>query len=380
MTPEELTAEEEANANSYAAEIALITAAMAAFALAFSKYFLGPALTTAKWFELLGLLYPEVERRRQQAAAASRSFYDTQRALFAPTLEPNDQYLENYEFAWLVSAMEPVRARMVAENAPPRVAAEMALIAVREVELAARRQIIHAVENDTLVEEYLEASPREREKLRFQPNVREELLAILEGGEGDQAVPGPTRKPQLRSVKTTLDVRGWARVATGDETCAWCLMLVSRGPVYSSAATAGLSKEYSDAEFVQMYNKSDRDTYAKDLTDKGENGASMVDQWHAGCDCLIVPVFNKKTWFGNPAKDRALDLWKEATKAAKAKLKAEPNKQYYSFNGPGYRGDGDKNPGFYKTTLNREAINQLRKKIAAGEITSADWAALNAAA
>jgi hypothetical protein len=380
MTPEELTAAEEANANSYAAEIALITAAMAAFALAFTKYFLGPALTAAKWIELLGLLYPEVERRRQQAAAASRNFYDTQRALFAPTLEPNDQYLERYEFAWLVSAMEPVRARMVAENAPPRVAAEMALIAVREVELAARRQIIHAVENDTAAGEYLEASPREREKLRFQPSVRDELRAILEGGEGDQAVPGPTRKPQLRSVKTTLDVRGWARVATGDETCAWCLMLVSRGPVYSSAATAGLSKEYSDEEFVDLYNRYEQENYAKKLTDKGENGASMVDQWHAGCDCLIVPVFNKKTWFGNPAKDRALDLWKEATKAAKAKLKAEPNKQYYSFNGPGYTGDGDKNPGFYKTTLNREAINQLRKKIAAGEITSADWAALNAAA
>jgi hypothetical protein len=380
MTPEELTAAEQAQAESYAAEIALITAAMAAFALAFSKYFLGPALTAAKWIELLAMLYPEVARRREMAAMASRDFYDNQRALFAPTLRIAAQDLERYEFEWFVSAMEPVRARMSQADTAQRVAADMALIAVREVEMAARRQIIHAVEDDVFVDEYLEASPAEREKLRFQPSVRDELLALLEGGAEEPAIPGPTRKPKLRSVGTTLGVKGWARVATGDETCAWCLMLVSRGPVYSSAANAGLREDISEAEFVALYNKNDLETYGAKISEKDDAGRSMVDEWHKGCDCLIVPVFNKKTWFGNPARDRARDLWKEATKAAKAELKKNPKKTYYSFNGPGYEGDGDKNPGRYKVTLNREAINQLRQKIAKGEISSAEWAALNAAA
>ena len=83
---------------------------------------------------------------------------------------------------------------------------------------------------------------------------------------------------------------------------------------------------------------------------------------------------------GRPAAKRALDLWNEATKAAKATLKDEPGKKYYTEKGPGYKGDGDPNPGFYTVTLNRQAINELRKKIYAGEITSAEWAALNAAA
>lgn len=377
MTPEELTAAEQAQAESYAAEIALITAAMAAFALAFSKYFLGPALTAAKWIELLAMLYPEVARRREMAAMASRDFYDTQRALYAPGLPAMAQDLEPYEFAWFVSAMEPVRARMSQADTAQRVVAEMSLIAVREVEIAARRQVIHAVESDGIIDEYLTSTPAEREKLRFPPDVRDELLDILNGGD---STPGPTRKPQLRGVKNAIDVKGWARVATGDETCAWCLMLVSRGPVYQSADLAGLSKDYTETKYVQMYNKYDQDTYGAKLAKKDENGNNMLNQWHTGCDCLIVPVFNKRTWFGWPAAKRALTLWEKASEAAEAKLKAEPNKKYYSFNGPGYKGDGDKNPGWYKTTLNREAINQLRLKIAAGKISSAEWAALNAAA
>jgi len=383
MTPEELTAAEEAAANSYAAEIAVITAAVAAFTLAFSKYFLGPVMTAAQWISLLQLLYPEVERRRYDAAELSRSFYDQQRDLFAPSLPRSDQYLETYDFGRFASAMEPVRARMSAEATPPNVAAQMSLVAVREVELGARRQIINAVEDDKFLEEYLAAPPAEREKLTLPPDVRDELLAILNGDKETSPSWGGSqvaKKPKLRSVKLAANVLGWARVATGAETCAWCLMLVSRGPVYSSAANAGLSDTYDDTEYVQMYNRYDQDTYGDKLAEKDANGNNKLNQWHAGCDCLIVPVFNKKTWFGNPAKDRALALWKDATKAAKATLKDEPGKKYYSEKGPGYKKDGDYNPGFYTVTLNRQAINELRKKIAAGEISSAEWAALNAAA
>lgn len=181
-------------------------------------------------------------------------------------------------------------------------------------------------------------------------------------------------------MKNSLDVKGWARVATGDETCAWCLMLVSRGPVYQQADLAGLSEEYTETEYVDLYNRYDQEEYGKKLAEKDENGNNMLNQWHKGCDCLIVPVFKKSTWFGWPAARRAKDLWDKAVIAAEAELAEKPNKTYYSENGPRYRGDGDKNPGRYKVTLNREAINQLRKKIAKGEITSAEWAALNAAA
>ena len=48
----------------------------------------------------------------------------------------------------------------------------------------------------------------------------------------------PSKVESINKGRNRL-VRGWARVATGDETCAWCLMLVSRGPVYHSAKKAG---------------------------------------------------------------------------------------------------------------------------------------------
>lgn len=56
-------------------------------------------------------------------------------------------------------------------------------------------------------------------------------------------------------------VIGWARVSVGSFTCNWCLTLISRGPVYNTAKTAG------------------------------EN-----DSYHNYDDCQVVPVFSKTPW------------------------------------------------------------------------------------
>lgn len=48
----------------------------------------------------------------------------------------------------------------------------------------------------------------------------------------------------------------FARIPTGPTTCAFCVMLASRGAVYATRETAG-----------------------------------DLDQWHAHCDCMIVPIF-----------------------------------------------------------------------------------------
>ena len=356
----------EAQTEQYAAAQAVISAAVAAYVLSFVSNFAYQALPLARWIELLRLLYPEIERRREQSASLARSFYDSQRELFVPGLPTNAQDLEPYQFDWFVQAMEPVRQQMSVENSTQGALAAMTLRAVREVELAGRRQIIHAVENDTQLTEYITATPQEREKLRFPDDVRDELLGILGGS---QVAP----KPKLRSVQTANDVQGWARVATGDETCAWCLMLVSRGPVYSGADTAGLSRDMTETAYVRMYNSYDLATYGEKITEEG-----LFDEWHTGCDCIVVPVFNKKNWFGQDAAKRASDLWGDATKVAKKELEANPDKKYYSRLGPkGRRTRGE--PGWYPTTLNRETLNQLRKMIDAGEITSQEWAALSAA-
>ncbi len=364
----------ETQTEQYAAAQAVISAAVAAYVLSLAGNFAAPALPLAQWIELLRLMYPEIERRREQAASLARTFYDSQRELFVPGLPTNAQDLEPYQFDWFVQAMEPARQRMSVENSTRGAVASMTLQAVREVENAGRRQIIHAVENDNQLTEYITATPQEKEKLRFPDDVREELLGILGGGTrpswGGAQVPAGPRKPRYQ---TSNDVQGWARVATGDETCAWCLMLVSRGPIYQGADTAGLNRDMSETAYVRMYNTYDLATYGEKITEQG-----LFDEWHIGCDCIVVPVFNKKNWFGKDAAQRALDLWKEAVEAAEKVLEENPNKKYYSRKGPD-RGPNKGKPDWYPTTLNREAQNQLRKKINAGEITSQEWAALSAA-
>lgn len=58
----------------------------------------------------------------------------------------------------------------------------------------------------------------------------------------DELVKQPARSTMARSAQAN-DVR-WARVPTGAETCAFCLMLASRGFVYGSAETAGEMRKF----------------------------------------------------------------------------------------------------------------------------------------
>lgn len=76
-------------------------------------------------------------------------------------------------------------------------------------------------------------------------------------------VEGATQRLVQAAGRDTLidnaarDGARWARVPTGDETCAWCLILASRGAAYSSRESAG--------------------------------GA---DAWHDDCDCQPTPSWD----------------------------------------------------------------------------------------
>lgn len=287
MTPEQ-----------FALEQAIIAAAIVKYTTEFAKLFTLAPLGWAEWIQMLNILYPEVESRRREAATLARKFYDSQRELAHPNLPRNDRPLEEYRFEWFVENMEPARKQMSQMDSRDDAVAHMALRAVREVENAARKQLIHAVEND----------------------------------------------PEPRIVK------GWARVATGRETCAWCLMLVSRGPVYLDADTAGLDL--------------DGDVAARMIA-AGEDVSEHMQQWHTGCDCKVVPVFKTEEWHGKAAADRALDLWGKATEIAIEEEKDEPVHR------------AGKNKG-QKFTRNELAINALRRMLQTGEIDVADFAALAA--
>jgi len=355
------------NTEEYAAAQALITAAVVNYVLRFARFFAAPFLTPKQWMGLLELMFPEVQRRREQSAVLAREFYDAERARSVPQLPRNDQPLEPYEFDWFVQAMEPLRVQMSAENASDKVVAQMALAAAREVENGGRRQIIHAVEKDSALTEFITADERVTEPMP--QGLKDELEAILSGEEpqtyerptwGGQTVTETKPKP----VKRSNLVQGWARVATGDETCSYCLMLVSREPLYTSPKTAGYYGEQSEEELVEMFNRMDLETYFLETDALNDE----FKKWHIGCDCKVVPVFDKANWFGKKAQKRAKALWDDAAKDA-AK---------YRRDNPGRRKVRGENKGD-RYTKNEDTLLALRRDIDNGKISSKDWAALQAA-
>lgn len=76
----------------------------------------------------------------------------------------------------------------------------------------------------------------------------------------------------------------WARVARGGRTCSFCVLLVSRGPVYA------------------------RET--------------ATFQSHPRCDCIAVPVYDRNNWYGREQYLAAEKLYVEATAGERDKLNA----------------------------------------------------------
>ncbi|AKU42363.1 capsid maturation protease [Mycobacterium phage UnionJack] len=274
----------------YAATAEMITSRVARKIHQFALLFAPTEMSWSEWIRMLQFVYPEIEAGRSDIAKAARMFYDSQRSEHHPTLPRHDRPTEEYRFDWFVQNMEPVRKQMSQMDSRENAVAHMVLRAVREVENAGRRQIIHAVETDP--------------------------------------------EPQI--------VKGWARVATGRETCAWCLMLVSRGPVYESARTSGL--ELDDETAVDLYRS-------------GMDVTEYMNQWHTGCDCKVVPVFNLQNWPGKEAADAALQLWIDASREAERLIES----------------------GEARTeNVNRETINALRRRLARGEVNPSQFAAIAA--
>ena len=114
------------------------------------------------------------------------------------------------------------------------------------------------------------------------------------------------RRALINGVRTDPVRPRWARVATGRETCAFCTMLISRGADYYSASSAGLKTD--DKTAMQLVGADDKEALDK-----------LMVRWHPGCDCKVVPVFNRRSWSGRAAQQRAKKLWNEQTKGYSGK-------------------------------------------------------------
>jgi len=285
----------------YAASQAALTAGLAAYVQRIASLFTGPVLSTRQWLDFLSMLFPEVQRRYSESAALGRDFYDAQRRKHHPFLPRNERLLSELDFKQFVANMEPGRKELSQADSPAYAPAKVAMTAVREVEMAARRQIIGAVKND----------------------------------------PEPV-------------LQGWARVATGSETCAWCLMLISRGAElnhkgnfgYWEAASAGINLD--DETVIDLWKES-----GQDLEKFREETADYIEEWHTGCDCLAIPVFDVNDWPGRAQAKRAMELWIDASGEASDLIEA----------------------GKARTNnKNKETINALRRRLYAGDISMSNYA------
>lgn len=111
----------------------------------------------------------------------------------------------------------------------------------------------------TVAEDAVRAQVRRTAAHLWTPTPDQMLSAL--GPVIDRYVKAPARDTLVESAGRAR--ARWARVPTGRETCAFCLVMASRGFVYSSEARAG----------------------------KG-------DRFHGDCDCQIVP-----DWSENPVLD-----------------------------------------------------------------------------
>ncbi|MDV2477167.1 EndoU domain-containing protein [Rhodococcus zopfii] len=76
-------------------------------------------------------------------------------------------------------------------------------------------------------------------------------------------------------------VLGWARILTGRESCGFCAMLASRGPVYRSEATA--------------------------------SSTAGGRAFHRNCDCITRAIFQGRDWEGRAEYERLEQLWITST-------------------------------------------------------------------
>jgi hypothetical protein len=253
-TPGDQTA---AYAQYNAAEKANYAAAVAFILLYFQQYLRIP-MSKADWVGLVARVFPFVFAYRDVSATNARTFYDEERAAFIaanffditpepfkpveikpyePTPIPQAGKIERHNFPkagyepeWLLDALETVSEEFQKPNTPPVAATKAAGIVGKEVLNGGRRTLLRAVPDDPL-------------------------------------------RPKF------------ARVQGGNESCAFCWMLISRGPVYHSESSAG-------------------------LVAPGEMNA-----WHPNCDCRVVPVFDEKAdWPGKQDFLAAQKLWGETTR------------------------------------------------------------------
>lgn len=222
-------------------------------------------MTDTDWLAFLRALFGVVQAQAWIAAGIARIFYDAERERQVPGAPVHELFRADLKFEQFVRDMEPVRKLTTRPDFPVEA---VSLRAARSVENGARRTIMRAVETPD---------------------------PVLDPVIVSQVEPVEKPPPEVTDTQPRQLIRGWARVPTGRETCGFCWMLASRGPVFPSSYAAG--------------GKTNQNEIVRKTAD-GSMSSDDMNKWHTGCDCKAVPVFRLSDWPGKEKSEAAWALWK----------------------------------------------------------------------
>lgn len=217
------------------------------------------------------------EYREKTAAIANQLMADeAKRAGGAALVPPTEFYPE--------SAVEKAL-----RDSPSALVATQTL--ERHVVTAARRQVVRAVPSPEEIPSHSAVTPAE-EDVEETPAGMEPTELAKEANFKVQ----PTSADDKPDERKPVFPKAWARVLTGAKNCPFCVMLASRGPVYSSASHAGRKGKGSMA-----------------LIRAGAE-ALWGNSYHNSCDCMVVPVYDTNDWPGKQQADYLYPIFEEVTK------------------------------------------------------------------
>ncbi|MEV0031426.1 hypothetical protein [Nocardia sp. NPDC050793] len=242
----------------------------------------GVPVTVEQRQQMARVLHREVVARREQSHQAAReAIREFDRTL--PVAPVRDYPVAAVEHA-IERAIEPPPQRRSPEPAaPPR--RSRARVTVRaapaELDPQSRRRSRARVTGPTTENRTDPVVVRE---------VAERVLATLA-----RHVQQAARDTVVDTAEAAGEEIGWARVLSGAESCAFCAMLASRGPVYKSDKSA----------LTVVGRKTAGGSRPRGTRELGES-------YHDNCDCEAVLVRRGEDWEGRADFERLERLWMAA--------------------------------------------------------------------
>ena len=247
----------------------------------------GVPITLDVWELIIRWLFRLAYPASQQTAYYARRLYDTERARVIPEAPPHAVDLATLPFKVFHRDMMALAPQIVGQELDEDKVSRIQMRTARAIENSGRWTIMHAAETpdpwiDGEEESLSWMTEEETEKFTSKKLTRSEYKEILRNTE-----------------RRRTGIKGWARIPTGAETCAWCLMLCSRGAAYRIGKTVGLKIEVRD--FFRYEREGSFDP------------KEHMHQWHDNCDCKVVPVFDLDDWDGKDRADALYDMWGDVT-------------------------------------------------------------------